>query len=181
MWITFDAVGALMCTYVCFMFICLVLKAAWVRASSPEGHGWRVIQLGDFTMQWFFHFITGEQVLDNFRTQFIDEMDAASVVRTLEHEGIISDGVLQEVKTANGRMNQNAILHAHLKATCTEDSLMTTCHKIIAVTGNPRMKALGEDMLSMLEGESGTRMSLDACSSGTVCTCDPELNTRSSG
>ena len=130
--------------------------------------------VGDFIMQWFFHFITGEQVLDNFRTKFIDEMDATSIVQTLEHEGIIAHGVLQEVKTASGRMNQNASLHAHLKATCTEASLMTTCHIIIAVPGNPRMKALGKDMLSMLEGESGTRVSLDACSDClSFCLYDP--------
>ena len=142
-----------------------------------EGGTVMCFDVGDFIMPWFCHFITEEEVLDNFRTRFIDAMDAMSVVRTLEHEGIISDGVLQEVKTASGRMNQNASLHAHLKATCTKDSLRTTCDIIIAVTGNPRMKALGEDMLSMLEGESGTRVSLDACLHDCLSVCMTQSGT----
>ena len=127
-----------------------------------EGDPVMCFDVGDFIMQWFFHFITGEQVLDNFRTRFIDEMDAMSVVLTLKDKGIISDGVLQEVKTASGRMNQNASLHARLKESCTKVSLMTTCRIIIAVQGNPRMKAFGEDMLRELEGESGTHVSFGA-------------------
>ena len=107
-------------------------------------------------MPWHFHFWAGEQVLDDFRDQFIKEMDATSVVHSLQHEGIISDGVLQQVTIASGRTNQNEILHAHLKKTCTKDSLVTFCHKVIAVQGNPRMKAFGKDMLSKLEGKCAT-------------------------
>ena len=130
-----------------------------------------LVRLCDIIMQWFVPFATGEQVLDNFRTRFIDEMDAMSVVRTLEHEGIISHGVLQEVSTASDWRNQNAILFTHLKRTCTKTTLTTTCHKIIAVTGNPRMKALGEDILSMLEGESGTHVFLNAFSDDCLSVC----------
>ena len=126
---------------------------------------------------WFFYFITVQQVIDNFHGRFIDDMDTTSVVHSLYHEDIISNAVLQQVTATSDWRSQNEILYTHLKRTCTKDSLMATCHKIIAVTGNPRMKALGADMLSMLEGESDTRVSLDACSS--VCTCDPKLNTRS--
>ena len=114
-------------------------------------------------MPRFFHLATSEQVLGTFCKRFIDDMDATSVVYSLLLQGIVSDSVLQEVKTASGRMSQNEFLHAHLKRTCTRASLKITCHKIIAVPGNPRMRALGKDMLSMLEGESRTRVSLDAC------------------
>ena len=104
-------------------------------------------------MPCIFLFITAEQILHDFHDRFIHEMDAASVVHSLQHEGIISDGVCQQVKTATDRTNQNEILYAHLKGTCTKVSLMNTCHKIMAVPGNPRMKALSKDMLSKLEGE----------------------------
>ena len=126
---------------------------------------------------WFSISFTGQQVIDNFHGRFIDEMDTTSVVHSLYHKDIISNAVLQQVTATSDWRNQNEILYTHLKRTCTKDSLITTCHKIIAVTGNPRMKALGEDMLSMLEGENDTRVSLNACSS--VCTCDLKLNTRS--
>ena len=82
-------------------------------------------------------------------------MDTTSIDKySLEDEDIISDSCLQQITNARGRTNQNEILYAHLKRTCTKDSLMTFCHKIIVVQGNPRMKALGKDMLSKLEGKS---------------------------
>ena len=121
------------------------------------------LDLIDFIMPWFVHFLTGEQVLDNISDRFINEMDTMSVVHSLYDERIISNGVFQQVITDSDWRRQNAILFAHLKRAYTKDSLMTTCHKIIAVPGNPRMKALGEDILSMLEGECGTHVSLNGC------------------
>ena len=138
------------------------------------------LYLDDFIMQWFFHFTTGEQVLDDFHDRFIVEMDTMSVVYSLHYEGIISNGVLQQIKTANDLKNENLILFTHLKRTCTKDSLMTTCHKIIEVTGNPRMKALGKNMLSKLEGESDTHASLNRClhDHASVCLHVSKLSTR---
>lgn len=144
---------------VCIVCICVLQEARWVSLSalSPWVKGSHIMcfDFGDtLCHDACFQFDIGEQVLDNLRDQFIEEMDATSVVHSLQHEGIISDAVLQQVTNASGRMKQNEVLHSHLKRMCTKDSLMTSCRKIIAVEGNPRMTAFGKDMLSKLEGKS---------------------------
>ena len=108
-----------------------------------------------------FSFCTAQQVLDHLRDRFIKEVDAAAIVRELEYQGIISDGVRKEVAGASGRKVQNQILHAHLVRTCTKEALMNVSEVISAVEGNPVMRALGADMKSMLKGECGVFM----------CTC----------
>ena len=104
---------------------------------------------------------TAQQVLDHLRDRFIKEVDAAVIVRELEYQGIISDGVQKEVAGASGRTVQNQILHAHLVRTCTKEALVNVSEVISAVEGNPVMRALGADMKSMLKGECGVFM----------CTC----------
>ena len=114
---------------------------------------YNVLRFSDVSMPWFFHFVVGEQILSYFQERFIHEMDATSVVHSLISEDIISHAVLEQVKSASSWTYQNEILYAHLKRTCTKESLVTFCHKVIAVQGNPRMKAFGKGMLSKLEGE----------------------------
>ena len=70
----------------------------------------------------------------------------------LEDKDIIPDGVRKAINSENTGTQQNEILYAHLVRSSTRDSLMTVCDAIIAVQGYPRMRKLGEDMKSMLDG-----------------------------
>ena len=94
-----------------------------------------------------------DQVLDHFRDRFIREVDASAIVFGLENKGIIPNGVLTAVNRETSATLQNVVLYAHLESTSTKDSLMTACEGIIAVPGNPKMRALGKDMKRMLEGK----------------------------
>ena len=67
---------------------------------------------------------------------------------------------------------QNQFLHLILKEKCTEDAFETVCDIIIAVKGNPKMKALGESMKRRLE--TGGYMCVCVGGGGggnTVCGC----------
>ena len=78
-------------------------------------------------------------------------MDTKAVLYELKCQSIISDGVMSEVKAATSPKEQNEILHGHLLKTSTTKSLITTCDIISQVEGNPRMRALGEQMKNELE------------------------------
>ena len=80
-------------------------------------------------------------------------MDAKAIVIRLQTKDIISFPVLMMVRKSPDRTEQNKILYDHLRRTCTKEALMTVCEVIIAVGGNPLMKALGADMKRMLEGK----------------------------
>ena len=92
-----------------------------------------------------------KDVLHCFLEQFIEDMDAHPVLYKLKCQGIISDGVMSQVKAATSPKEQNEILHDHLSKTSTTKSLITTCDIISQVEGNPRMRALGENMKNELE------------------------------
>ena len=98
-------------------------------------------------------FCAAQPALDHLRDRFIREVDATTIVRELEYRGIISDGVQQEVTAASGRVVQSQILHAHLVRRCTKEALLDVCEVMIAVEGNPIMRALGEDMKRALRGK----------------------------
>ena len=87
-------------------------------------------------------------------------MDANAIVHDLKHQGIIGDGDVTTITRNPDARQQNQYLHACLLKKCTEDALRKVCEIIIAVQGNPAMKALGEDMKSMLMGKHA---------SSTVC------------
>ena len=78
-------------------------------------------------------------------------MDAIAVVRELEQQGVIPQGEQEKVTKTFERKQQNEILFACLKRTCTKEALMRACGIIIEVKGNPKMKSLGEDMKRRLE------------------------------
>lgn len=80
-------------------------------------------------------------------------MDSNAIVHDLKHEGIINDGDLKEVTRNPDATQQNHLLYACLEKKCTEKALMTVCDRISAVQGNPRMRELGENMKSKLEGK----------------------------
>ena len=114
-----------------------------------------------------------EQVLDYYRDQFIADMDAKTVVMELLNKDVIDGGVRNRILREDSTKLQNEILHDCLKKRCTDDALRAVCGVIIGVTGNPRMRALGEDIKRRLV--AGKRcvcvcacmhMSMNVC---TVC------------
>ena len=96
-------------------------------------------------------FHAAKEVLDQFREQFISEMDAAAVVFDLLHMGIISAGDKKDITKKSNRAHQNKILYETLKQKCTDEALMHACDIIIAVKGSPKMKAFGEAMKRALQ------------------------------
>ena len=89
-------------------------------------------------------------VLDHFWNEFNDGMDASAVVRELVQHRIIPQSVQVDISKESSPKQQNQILHAGLKKSCTEEALMRTCDIIIA-EGNPRMRRLGVDMKIYLQ------------------------------
>lgn len=78
-------------------------------------------------------------------------MDANTVVHEFAYQNIIPDGIETRVLAAMSARQQNEILHNYLLKTSTNESFLTTCDIIIEVQGNPRMRALGEEMKKELE------------------------------
>ena len=91
------------------------------------------------------------QVLDLFQDRFIAEMNAKNVVMDLLHSQIIPRNAEVTISQTNSPEKQNATLHYCLKQTCTVNTLKSACKIISAVKGNPKMVALGRDMLRYLE------------------------------
>ena len=102
---------------------------------------------------WLFPFHAAQQVLGHFRGKFIDTVDANAIVHELVHQGIIGDGDSKSIMKNTDAPQQNQYLHACLLRTCDEEALMSVCEIIIAVKGNPKMRGLGKEMKSMLEGK----------------------------
>ena len=98
-----------------------------------------------------FPFHEAVQVLDDFRDQFIEEVDANAVVLELLHNKIIDRGDERRITMTLDPTQQNQFLHLILKEKCTEGAFETVCDIITAVKGNPKMKALGESMKRRLE------------------------------
>ena len=97
-------------------------------------------------------FHAAKQVLGHFQSQFIQSMDANAIVHDLVHKGIIGNHDLTIITRKPDARQQNQYLHACLLRTCDEEALVKVCD-IVVEQVNPRMKALGEDMKSMLEGK----------------------------
>ena len=77
-------------------------------------------------------------------------MDANAIVYNLKHSDIVSGGDLKTIVQNNDTAQQNMFLFDHVKTKCNEEALMKFCDEVIYVEGNPRMKAFGKDMKSML-------------------------------
>ena len=114
-------------------------------------------------------FCAVDQVLENFHDRFIKEVDASTIVFQLQRQNVIPDNVLTAVNMETSATRQNYILYAHLERTSTKESLLTVCEVIIAVPGNPRMRALGEDMKRKLEGKYC--VFIRTCMHFCMCTC----------
>ena len=92
-----------------------------------------------------------EKVLDEFRETFIDVMDANAVVLNLLYYNIIDGGDEKRLSTTYNPREQNQFLHLCLSKKCTMEALKTVCNVIIKVKGNPKMRALGNNMKRRLE------------------------------
>ena len=97
-------------------------------------------------------FHAAKQVLGHFRSQFIQSMDANAIVHDLVHKGIIANRDLTTITRKPDARQQNQYLHACLLRTCDEEALMKVCEMVVELD-NPTMKALGEDMKSLLMGK----------------------------
>ena len=111
------------------------------------------------------------QVLNLFRDQFIEEMDANAVVLELLHNNIIDRGDQRTITANTNPTQQNQFLHLILKEKCTEDAFETFCDIITAVKGNPKMKALGESMKRRLEKGGYMRVWGGDCVHGCMWLC----------
>ena len=98
-----------------------------------------------------FPFHEAVQVLNLFRDQFIEKMDANAVVWELLHRGCISEGDKNKLIQFDEPRQCNQFLHWTLVQKCTEEAFETVCDIITTVKGNPKMKALGESMKRRLE------------------------------
>ena len=110
-----------------------------------------------------FSFLEAEQVFNEFRETFIDVMDANAVFLDLLHYNIIDTGDENRLATTSDQRQQNQFLHLRLKQKCTVEAFKTVCDLLIKVKGNPRMRALGEDMRQRLE--------TGVCVCARVCVC----------
>ena len=100
---------------------------------------------------WLFPFCEAQQVLDEFRDQFIQDMDSNAVVLDLLHCNVIDRGDQKTISRTEDPTQQNKFLHFCLKEKCTEEAFRLVCDIISEVKGNPRMSALGTTMRRRLE------------------------------
>ena len=105
--------------------------------------------------QLFLSVHAASHVLGLFHDRFIDEVASKDIVHDLQHQNIITKGVLNDIEKESNKTIQNKKLYAYLEQTSTKDSLMAACNIMIAVAthGNPKMKQFGEDLKHMVEGE----------------------------
>ena len=78
-------------------------------------------------------------------------MDTTAIDMELLHRGIIDKSDQRGIAMEQNPDRKNQILHECLMKKCTNDALKTVCGVIIGVAGNPRMTALGKDMIKILE------------------------------
>ena len=98
-------------------------------------------------------------------------MDANAVAYELCDKNCIDRGAMNRItKTTCDPAEQNQILHLALKDKCTDEAFLVACDIIIAVKGNPKMKALGENM-KMLTGKGTVCVCARVCACACACVC----------
>ena len=132
----------------------MLILSEWVEGGPYSEH--EVVAGG---VSLLFPFCAAQQVLDEFRDQFIEDMDSNAVVLDLLHYDIINRGDQRTITRTEDPTEQNKFLHLCLKEKCTEDAFRRVCDIISDVKGNPKMSALGTAMKwSLQKGrDSGDR------------------------
>ena len=127
---------------------------------DQSGWGWTAVCCSHWLVRVLqvFSCHAAEQVLNRFRDRFIADMDAITVVMELLNTGVIDEGIFNRIFREDSTKLQNMILHDCLRKRCTYDALRDVCDIIIGITGNPRMRALGEDMKKSMVTGSGVRI-----------------------
>ena len=74
-----------------------------------------------------FPFHEAEQVLQDFREQFIGDMDSTKVIWDLLEMKVIDEGNLGAITETKDTEQQNKMLHYYLKKKCTLEALKTVC------------------------------------------------------
>ena len=120
-----------------------------------------------------FPFCAAQQVLDEFRDQFIQDMDSNAVVLDLLHHDIINRGDQKTITRTEDPTEQNKFLHLYLKEKCTEDAFHCVCDIISDVKGNPKMSALGTAMKRSLKTGNFIHVCVcvRVCAHTCVCVC----------
>ena len=121
-----------------------------------------------WAMVHLFPVSAAKQVLENFCPQFIDCVDADAIVHELKYEDIIKSGDLTtiHVHTTDSK-EKNRILHERLVDVCNEEEMIKVCEIMMDADGNPKMRKLGMEMKSALEG----RLCVCVCVCVHVCAC----------
>ena len=112
-------------------------------------------------------------------------MEADAVVMELLSRDIISKGDEVSIAKTNSPQRQNELLHVKLMNKCTYKALKTVCEIFSKVDGNPKLKALGEDMMKCLETSNCKYSSVYVrvcvcvcvcvCMCVCVCVCTPQI------
>ena len=118
-----------------------------------------------------FPFCAAQQVLDEFRDQFIQDMDSNAVVLDLLHHNVINRGDQKTITRTEDPIEQNKFLHLYLKEKCTEDAFHLVCDIISGVKGNPKMSALGAAMKWRLKTGNFIHVCVCVCVCACVCEC----------
>ena len=92
-----------------------------------------------------------EEVLREFRKQFIDDVEADVVASDLRFHDIIPQGCHEQISRTVGRIQRNEILHDRMVTNCSREALIVACNIFTAKEGYPRMKALGVALKKSME------------------------------
>ena len=103
-----------------------------------------------FSLHAASHF-SASQCLKAYENEFFEAVDAKFSLRRLKRKGVISDGVMADIKGANDDDDAKEILYSHLEENATVNTLMKYCNVATSAKGFPRMQELGQKMLEMLQ------------------------------
>ena len=156
--------------------VCMLCLYLWYKhldgcmsISAPSPWGWRVVLWCDLILDDLLCHDTSILVQVN---RFLMTLGTSSLKKWMQHLLYIPLNMRawflmvfysKSQLLAVGQSKMRSYMHTWREHVPKNRSLVTFCHKVIAVRGNPRMKAFGEDMLSKLEGKSATHACVLRC------------------
>ena len=106
-------------------------------------------------------FCAAQEVLKEYRKQFINHVEADVVASDLRFSGIIPQGCHAQILQTFDRIRRNEILHDQMATSCTREALIVASNIFIGKEGYPQIKALGVAMKKSLE--TGLHVCLCVC------------------